>query len=150
MFRRVDFDDDDEQGFEAELAMLEEVEAECRNDMEEVVGEGPEAQTTSMKWSRPKVPPFDPEVDSLVFQQLDVDYFVGVLIYLFTVCSRSVRLRSVNLQCKTSICDNMSKVVKQILSVPSRLEPTMTGLQTQRHMLPIRPLAAQRPLVYVS
>lgn len=83
MFHRVDFEDDDDQGFEAELAMLEEVEAECRNDLEEVVGEGPEAQTTSMKWSRPKVPPFDPEVDSLVFQQLDVDYFVGVLINLF-------------------------------------------------------------------
>lgn len=79
---RIDFEDEDDQGFEAELAMLEEVEEECRNNAEEVVGDGPEAdgpeaKSSNAKWSRPSVPHFNPETDSLVFQQLDVAYYTG-------------------------------------------------------------------------
>ena len=79
-FRRTDFDDDDPSGFEAELAMLDEVEAEYRNDSEEMlVGDGPEAKVTSSKWSRPAVQHFDPMTESLIFQQLDVDSYTGEL-----------------------------------------------------------------------
>jgi len=73
----MDVDDDDEidgdGGFEAELAMLDEVEADMRS-----VGEGPEAVSTSTRWSRPPVPSFDPATDALVFQQFDVDFHTGV------------------------------------------------------------------------
>jgi len=73
-------DDDDPSLFEAELAMLEEVEADQRNEALEM-GDGPEAQTTSVRWSRPSVPPFDPLRDALVFQQLDVDSYTGKSVF---------------------------------------------------------------------
>ncbi len=41
------------------------------------IGKGPESVETSMRWSRPPVPPFDPKKDKIVFQQLDVDHYVG-------------------------------------------------------------------------
>jgi len=71
----VDDDDevDDEVGFEAELAMLDEVEADMRS-----VGEGPETISTSTRWSRPPVQSFDPATDALVFQQFDVDVHTGI------------------------------------------------------------------------
>ena len=74
---RMDMDDDDEidgdGGFEAELAMLDEVEADMRS-----VGEGPEAVSTSTRWSRPPVQLFNPTTDALVFQQFDVDFHSGI------------------------------------------------------------------------
>lgn len=74
---RMDMDDDDELdgdiGFEAELAMLDEVEADMRS-----VGEGPEAVSTSTRWSRPPVPSFDSATDALVFQQFDIDFHSGI------------------------------------------------------------------------
>lgn len=73
---RMDVDDEDEVdgdgGFEAELALLDEVEADMRS-----VGEGPEAVSTSTRWSRPPVALFDPATDALVFQQFDVDFHTG-------------------------------------------------------------------------
>jgi len=75
---RVDMDDDDDLdgdiGFEAELALLDEVEADMRS-----VGEGPEAVSTSTRWSRPLVPSFDRATDALVFQQFDIDYHTGIV-----------------------------------------------------------------------
>ena len=74
---RIDADDDDDpMMFEAELAMLDEVEAEGRNDPP-VIGHGPKANATNTRWSRPCVLPLDPITESLVFQQLDVDYYTG-------------------------------------------------------------------------
>jgi len=74
----MDMDDDDEidgdGGFEAELAMLDEVEADMRS-----VGEGPEAVLTSTRWSRPQVPSLDPATDALIFQQFDVDFHTGLV-----------------------------------------------------------------------
>jgi len=76
----MDVDDDDELdgdgGFEAELALLDEVEADMRS-----VGEGPEAVSTSTRWSRPAVPSFDPATDALIFQQFDVDFHTGLRTY---------------------------------------------------------------------
>jgi len=73
----MDVDDDDEMddgGFEAELALLDEVEADMRT-----IGEGPEAVATSTRWSRPPVPSFDSATDALVFQQFDIDFHTGVI-----------------------------------------------------------------------
>jgi len=78
LFFRIDLDDEDDfdgdGGFEAELAMLDEVEADMRS-----VGEGPETLSTSTRWSRPPVASFDPVNDALVFQQFDVDFHTGKL-----------------------------------------------------------------------
>ena len=88
----MDVDDDDELdgegGFEAELAMLEEVEADMRS-----IGEGPEAVSTSTRWSRPPVPSFDATTDALVFQQFDIDYHTGIVTGQFVVSASATMLK---------------------------------------------------------
>jgi DNA polymerase delta subunit 1 len=59
--------------FEADLAMMDIDELE--NDV--ALGDGPENQQTSQKWARPDLPPINPKTDAVVFQQLDVDHYVG-------------------------------------------------------------------------
>lgn len=41
-------------------------------------GAGPEHEVTSARWSRPLLPHIDPRCDDIEFQQLDVDYYVGM------------------------------------------------------------------------
>jgi len=85
----MDMDDDDELdgegGFEAELAMLDEVEADMRS-----IGEGPEAVSTSTRWSRPAAQSFDPAKYALVFQQFDVDFYSGIVSSLLCALSRQL------------------------------------------------------------
>lgn len=61
-------------GFEAELAAFENSE-----DMDQtlLMGDGPENQTTSERWSRPPPPELDPSKHNLEFQQLDVENYLG-------------------------------------------------------------------------
>ena len=40
-------------------------------------GAGPEALSTSDRWSRPSVPIIDPQKEPLIFQQLDLDFYTG-------------------------------------------------------------------------
>ncbi|KRK05288.1 uncharacterized protein Dyak_GE27975 [Drosophila yakuba] len=67
-------DEDEEMGFEAELAAFENSE-----DMDQtlLMGDGPENQTTSERWSRPPPPELDPSKHNLEFQQLDVENYLG-------------------------------------------------------------------------
>lgn len=76
---RSDWDDEDPSVFEAELAMLDDVENEMKNDQEsqEIMGDGPAYEVTSTKWSRPPVPEINPAKDTIVFQQLDLDHYIG-------------------------------------------------------------------------
>ncbi|CAG9585614.1 unnamed protein product [Danaus chrysippus] len=73
-FKSNDDDDDVELpcSFEDQLAGME-----CEFDSPQAFGEGPENQSTNMKWSRPQPPDLDPKVDKLVFQQLDIDHYNG-------------------------------------------------------------------------
>ncbi|CAH1787413.1 unnamed protein product [Owenia fusiformis] len=71
--RNNDWDDEDPSSFEAELAMWED-EAESQ---EQVIGDGPEMQTTTAKWARPPVPHLDVKKDAIIFQQLDLDTYIG-------------------------------------------------------------------------
>lgn len=71
-------DDDDGGGFESELAAMELDEANSQLDREVALGDGPENQQTSVKWSRPDPPAMNPQSDALVFQQLDIDHYIGV------------------------------------------------------------------------
>lgn len=76
-----DFDDDeDPTSFEAELALMDEVESEGKErdgDSQEIAGAGPGYESTSIKWSRPPLPPLNPKHNNIEFQQLDVDFYVG-------------------------------------------------------------------------
>lgn len=73
-FRPQDDDDDGEMpySFEDTLAGME-----VEFDSPEIIGEGPETQSTNMKWSRPNPPQINPKTDTLVFQQLDIDHYNG-------------------------------------------------------------------------
>ncbi|XP_057321007.1 DNA polymerase delta catalytic subunit isoform X2 [Microplitis mediator] len=78
-FKNDDDDDDDElpSSFVAELATM--------NDMEEDFGdvsqffdeECPEEENPSSKWTRPAAPELNPTTDSLTFQQIEVDHYIG-------------------------------------------------------------------------
>ncbi|XP_060084003.1 DNA polymerase delta catalytic subunit-like [Ylistrum balloti] len=77
---RNDFDDEDQAGFEDELALFDEMESELKGDVDmadEVAGDGPDNVPTSTKWSRPPAPILNPKKDSMTFQQMDVDYYIG-------------------------------------------------------------------------
>ncbi|KAJ0180423.1 hypothetical protein K1T71_003827 [Dendrolimus kikuchii] len=69
--------DDDEEiempcSFEDQLAGME-----TELESERVFGEGPENQSTNMKWSRPSPPTLNANKQKLVFQQLDIDHYNG-------------------------------------------------------------------------
>jgi len=40
-------------------------------------GQGPENTTTNTKWSRPVMDNVDPTKDTLIFQQIDLDFYEG-------------------------------------------------------------------------
>ncbi|CAL1535781.1 unnamed protein product [Lymnaea stagnalis] len=71
-------DDDDTPNFEDELALMDAIESE-KGDSEgmEVVGDGPEYEATSSKWARPPLPIVDSSKDSIAFQQIDLDFYIG-------------------------------------------------------------------------
>ncbi|XP_053953423.1 DNA polymerase delta catalytic subunit [Anastrepha ludens] len=46
-------------------------------DPNTLLGEGPENQQTSVKWSRADPPKLDPSSDELVFQQIDIENYLG-------------------------------------------------------------------------
>ncbi|KAH9507561.1 hypothetical protein Btru_051479, partial [Bulinus truncatus] len=64
--------------FEDDLALLDSLEAEMGDsESMEVVGDGPECETTSSKWARSPLPNIDSAKDTITFQQIDLDYYVG-------------------------------------------------------------------------
>jgi len=42
-------------------------------------GQGPENLVTNTKWSRPPLGHIDPKETTLVFQQIDLDFYEGIL-----------------------------------------------------------------------
>jgi DNA polymerase delta subunit 1 len=46
-------------------------------EVDVVIGDGPENENTSQRWARPALPIFNPKTDAVVFQQIDVDHYVG-------------------------------------------------------------------------
>ncbi|XP_077545461.1 DNA polymerase delta 1, catalytic subunit [Haemaphysalis longicornis] len=79
---RRQYDDDDEpMDFEAELALMEQQLSEEQAtdpdyDSQESVA-GPDDVCTSVRWARPPLPPWDAKSQSLEFQQLDLDHYLG-------------------------------------------------------------------------
>nr|CAD7425003.1 unnamed protein product [Timema monikensis] len=79
--RKRSIEDDSEEfpgSFEAELAYMDMLEAESNNtDSQGLLGEGPETQETSVRWSRPAPPSLNPQRDPITFQQIDMDHYTG-------------------------------------------------------------------------
>ncbi|NP_001296480.1 DNA polymerase delta catalytic subunit [Bombyx mori] len=71
-------DDDDENdtpfSFEEQLACMDTGDIDSQEIFE---GEGPENQSSNMKWSRPPPPILTPNRETLIFQQLDIDHYYG-------------------------------------------------------------------------
>uniref|UniRef100_A0A8C7BE62 DNA polymerase delta catalytic subunit n=1 Tax=Neovison vison TaxID=452646 RepID=A0A8C7BE62_NEOVI len=73
--------------FEEELALMEEMEAEHRlqEQEEELVQPGLDGAADGQfsptaidpRWLRPTPPPLDPQTEPLIFQQLEIDHYVG-------------------------------------------------------------------------
>ena len=42
-----------------------------------IIGMGPENVTTNMKWARPQMNAVDPSKDTIIFQQIDLDFYEG-------------------------------------------------------------------------
>ena len=73
---RNDEDEEDTPNFEDHLAGLEDEDfIDC--DFPASEAEGPEQQLTHQKWSRPNPPSLDPSRDKLVFQQVELDHYIG-------------------------------------------------------------------------
>ncbi|KAF5917171.1 hypothetical protein HPG69_014104 [Diceros bicornis minor] len=84
------WDEDEASGpsqFEEDLALMEELEAEHRlqeQEEEELLSavdgaaDGQFSQTAiDPRWLRPSPPPLDPQTEPLIFQQLEIDHYVG-------------------------------------------------------------------------
>lgn len=46
-------------------------------DAEVHTGQGPENEDHFTKWARPPPPNIHPDADSLTFQQIDIDHYIG-------------------------------------------------------------------------
>ncbi|XP_076179052.1 DNA polymerase delta 1, catalytic subunit isoform X1 [Ptiloglossa arizonensis] len=84
-----DEDEDDYPGsFEAELANMDEMDDDF-GDVSQMIEEppdvplinerkaGPEQENTFSKWSRPPPPQLNPQKDALIFQQIEIDHYLG-------------------------------------------------------------------------
>ncbi|XP_064601473.1 DNA polymerase delta catalytic subunit-like [Liolophura sinensis] len=76
---RQDEDDElDPSMFEDELAMMEGIEEEMMvQDEEEVIGNGPSVSRSTSRWARPAVKALDPKTSSIIFQQIDLEHYIG-------------------------------------------------------------------------
>lgn len=59
------------------MAALEAEEAGVDGGAAVPIGQGPEAENTCARWSRPQPREYRPDEDRLVFQQIDIDHYVG-------------------------------------------------------------------------
>ena len=53
-----------------------------------IQGDSPEDVNAPAKWCRPQLPPYRADKDKLVFQQIDVDHYIGNIEGCFVVFNR--------------------------------------------------------------
>ncbi|XP_030845110.1 DNA polymerase delta catalytic subunit isoform X1 [Strongylocentrotus purpuratus] len=81
--RVQDFEDQDPSVFEEELALMEQIESESQGTNGSDQGSAPlpssdpKSQSKHPKWPRPPLAPIDPSKDSIVFQQIDLEHYIG-------------------------------------------------------------------------
>ena len=91
--KRARYDDhmNSSSTFEEELALFETIESESdhsqfsqsqgsQDSVQNNLNANTDFMTNRSKWSRPSPPNIDPSKDSLIFQQLDIDNYVGRLL----------------------------------------------------------------------
>jgi len=76
-FKTGEEDDEFKSGFAAELAAFEEDSEESNHPDHLEIGQGPENLNTNARWSRPAMNDVDPSKDTLLFQQIDLDFYEG-------------------------------------------------------------------------
>ncbi|XP_050523384.1 DNA polymerase delta catalytic subunit isoform X1 [Daktulosphaira vitifoliae] len=69
-------DDFQRSRFEEDLALMDEMDKKFEASPE-MVGEGPDQEGSYALWSRPPMREIDSKLDSLAFQQLTIDYYIG-------------------------------------------------------------------------
>ena len=69
-------DEDEAPNFEDHLAGLNDDDF-MDIEMPVVEGEGPEQQSSYHKWARPEPPTMEPKKDNLIFQQIELDHYIG-------------------------------------------------------------------------
>ncbi|GFS36946.1 cAMP-dependent protein kinase catalytic subunit 1 [Trichonephila inaurata madagascariensis] len=83
VFKKASQEDDDfeRSNFEEELALMDELEEEFHaQSLESLESTGEDidsSQSANAKWARPPPAEINPSTDSVVFQQLDIDYYIG-------------------------------------------------------------------------
>src|ERR1700678_3611677 len=74
-FKTEDDDDYEQSMFENDLAIMDEMDKEFESSPD--MGEGPDQEDSSALWSRPVMKTINPATDSLAFQQLTIDNYIG-------------------------------------------------------------------------
>jgi DNA polymerase delta subunit 1 len=74
---RQDDDEDAPGTFEQYLATMEDDDMEAEDAPVGAEGQGPAQESTYDRWARPKLPELNPASDKLVFQQLELDHYIG-------------------------------------------------------------------------
>lgn len=72
-----DEDEDEGGSFAQDLANMEPWDNDMVGDYVPVVGQGPDTERTSIRWSRPDPPELEPNKQALIFQQIDIDHYTG-------------------------------------------------------------------------
>lgn len=98
--------------FEDDLALMESIEGESQSESQSSNGYSQEISIVPIRkgglahqsWRRPAVPEFDPSKDTLTFQQLEVDHYVGM--YVFISKSLGVVRIQVSVNCFSSFGKN--------------------------------------------
>uniref|UniRef100_A0A1B0B962 DNA polymerase n=1 Tax=Glossina palpalis gambiensis TaxID=67801 RepID=A0A1B0B962_9MUSC len=68
---------EDEEEMDTAPPYFDEMDFTDEVDMTDLMGDGPENLQTSVKWSRVDPPVIDPDTDALIFQQIDVENYIG-------------------------------------------------------------------------
>ncbi|OQR75031.1 DNA polymerase delta catalytic subunit-like [Tropilaelaps mercedesae] len=70
-------DEDEMNDFEAELAQMEELDIEEKVLTQVDLSQCPQDEVSFERWRRPPAPALDPQTADLVFQQVDLDHYLG-------------------------------------------------------------------------
>lgn len=134
-------DEDDLNGFAATLATFEDDDADVAfldTDSPDVEGEGPEQYVTSARLARSKLPDIDPQNDALIFQTIDLDFYVGECQNTFSnrlKCDQSqavVRMFGVTRQGNSVCCHVYGFAAYFFAQVPDGFDPMyLNSFQTE-------------------
>ncbi|GFQ74715.1 DNA polymerase delta catalytic subunit, partial [Trichonephila clavata] len=113
VFKKSSQDDDDfeRSNFEEELALMDELEEEFHAQSLESLESTEDidsSQSANAKWARPPPAEINPGTDSIVFQQLDIDYYLGQAVSGMSGCTTGLvpimRVFGVSMEGNSILC----------------------------------------------